>query len=125
MASRDEIMAALSAVPGPDGRTPLPESGAISGLTIRDGKVFLAIVVDPAKARTMEAMRAKAEATIKALPGVAGAVVTLTAEAARGVGGASRRPPIPSAARSGGPAGRASRCPASSTSSPSHRARAA
>jgi ATP-binding protein involved in chromosome partitioning len=109
MASRDEIMAALSVVPGPDGRTPLPESDAISGLTIRDGKVFLAIVVDPAKARTMEAMRAKAEATIKAVPGVASAVVTLTAEAARGVGGA----------------GRASRCPASGTSSPSHRARAA
>ncbi|MBV8441298.1 MAG: P-loop NTPase, partial [Hyphomicrobiales bacterium] len=37
-------------------------------------------------------MRAKAEATIKALPGVASAVVTLTAEAARGVGGASAAP---------------------------------
>jgi ATP-binding protein involved in chromosome partitioning len=95
MASRDEIMAALSAVPGPDGRTPLPDSGAISGLTVRDGKVFLAIVVDPAKARAMEAMRAKAEAAVKALPGVASAVVTLTAEAARGVGGASPAPAHP------------------------------
>ena len=28
MASRDEVMAALAAVPGPDGKTPLPESGA-------------------------------------------------------------------------------------------------
>ena len=83
MASRDEVMAALSGVPGPDGRTPLPESGAISGLTIRDGKVFLAILIDPAQARVMEAMRAKAEAAIKALPGVANAVVTLTAESAR------------------------------------------
>ena len=51
MASRDEVMAALSAVPGPDGRTALPDSGAVSGLTIRDGKVFLAIVVDPATAQ--------------------------------------------------------------------------
>jgi ATP-binding protein involved in chromosome partitioning len=83
MASRDEVMAALAGVPGPDGRTPLPESGAISGLTIRDGKVFLAILIDPAQARAMEAMRAKAEAVVKALPGVAGAVVTLTAESAR------------------------------------------
>ncbi len=83
MASRDEVMAALAAVPGPDGRTPLPEFGAISGLTIRDGKVFLAILIDPAQARVMEAMRAKAEAAIKALPGVASAVVTLTAESAR------------------------------------------
>jgi ATP-binding protein involved in chromosome partitioning len=83
MASRDEVMAALAGVPGPDGRTPLPESGAISGLTIRDGKVFLAILIDPAKARAMEAMRAKAEGAVKALPGVANAVVTLTAESAR------------------------------------------
>ncbi len=83
MASRDEVMAALAGVPGPDGRTPLPESGAISGLTIRDGKVFLAILIDPAEARAMEAMRAKAEAAVKALPGVANAVVTLTAESAR------------------------------------------
>jgi ATP-binding protein involved in chromosome partitioning len=83
MASRDEVMAALAGVPGPDGRTPLPESGAISGLTIRDGKVFLAIVIDPAQAGAMEAMRAKAETAVKALPGVANAVVTLTAESAR------------------------------------------
>ena len=88
MASRDEVMAALAGVPGPDGRTPLPESGAISGVTIRDGKVFLAILIDPAQARAMEAMRAKAEAAVKALPGVANAVVTLTAESARAAVGA-------------------------------------
>jgi ATP-binding protein involved in chromosome partitioning len=87
MASRDEVMAALAGVPGPDGRTPLPQSDAISGLTIRGDKVFLAILIDPAKAQTMEAMRAKAEATIKALPGVSGAVVTLTAESARAAAG--------------------------------------
>ena len=66
MASRDEVMAALAKVPGPDGRTPLPESGAISGLTIRDGKVFLAIVVDPDRAKALEPMRARAEAAIRA-----------------------------------------------------------
>ena len=89
MASREEVMATLKSVPGPDGRTPLPDSGAISGLTIRDGKVFLAILIDPAAARKMESMRERAEAAIKTLPGVAGAVVTLTAEAARGVAGAT------------------------------------
>ena len=87
MASRDEVMAALAKVPGPDGRTPLPESGAISGLTIRDGKVFLAIVVDPERAKVLESMRARAEAAIRAAPGIVSAVVTLTAEAARAPGG--------------------------------------
>ncbi len=89
MASRDEVMAALAAVPGPDGRTPLPDSGAISGLTLRDGKVFLAIIVDPDRAKALEPMRARAEAAIKATPGVTSAVVTLTAELARAVGGAA------------------------------------
>ena len=92
MASRDEVMAALAAVPGPDGRTPLADCGAISGLTIREGKVFLAIVVDPDRAKALEPMRAKAEAAIKATPGVTSAIVTLTAESARAVGGAS---PVP------------------------------
>ncbi len=87
MASRDEVMAALAKVAGPDGRTPLPDSGAVSGLTIRDGKVFLAIAVDPNQAKAMEPMRANAEAAIKAIRGVLGAVVTLTAESAHAVSG--------------------------------------
>ena len=89
MVSRDEVMAALAAVPGPHGRAPLPESGAVSGVTIRDGKVFVAIAIDPARAKVMEPMRAKAEAAIRAISGVAGAVVTLTAESAGAVAGAS------------------------------------
>ena len=89
MVSRDEIMAALAGIPGPDGRASLPDSGAISGVTIRDGKVFAAIAIDPARAKAMEPMRAEAEAAIRGIPGVAAAVVTLTAESARGVAGAS------------------------------------
>jgi ATP-binding protein involved in chromosome partitioning len=89
MVSRDEVMSALAAIPGPDGRASLPDSGALSGVTIRDGKVFVAIAIDPARAKAMELMRAEAEAAVRAIPGVAGAVVTLTAESARAVAGAS------------------------------------
>ena len=84
--------AALAAIPGPDGRAPLPDYCAISGVTIRDDKVFAAIAIDPARAKVMEPMRAEAEAAIRAIPGVKGAVVTLMAEAARGAGGAARGP---------------------------------
>src|SRR5271157_1117535 len=108
MASREEVLAALAAVPGPDGRTPLPDSGAISGLTIRDGKVFLAIVVDPDSASELEPMRANAEAAIKATPGVTSAVVTLTAESARAVGDAA-----PGHRHGHGPAGGQQRQPRS------------
>ena len=80
MLAKDDILAALAAVPGPDGKTPLPQSGAIDGVTVRDGKVFVAIKINPAHAKAMEVMRSEAEAKIKALPGVASALVTLTAE---------------------------------------------
>ena len=91
MATRDEVLTALAEIPGPDGRTPLPESGAISGISMREAKVFAAIAIDPAQAEAMEPMRARAEAAIKALPGVESAVVTLTAESARTVGAAAAR----------------------------------
>jgi ATP-binding protein involved in chromosome partitioning len=100
MVSRDEVMAVLAPIPGPDGRTSLPDSGAVSGVTIREGKVFVAIAIDPARAKAMELMRAEAEAAVRAIPGVTGAVVTLTAEAARAVAGAaghtheSKAPPV-------------------------------
>ena len=101
MLAQDDILAALAAVPGPDGKTPLPRSGAIDGVTIRDGKVFVAIKINPAHAKAMEVMRAEAEAKIKALPGVVAALVTLTAEsehpAAATAGSAARRPRPPNA----------------------------
>ena len=104
MLSKDDVMAALAAIPGPDGATPLVKSGAIDGVTIRDGKVFLAIKVDPSRADKMEALRAAVEAKIKAMPGVASALVTLTAEAPAG---APR--PGPAAAHAHRPAPRGSR----------------
>ena len=98
MPSKDDILAALAAVLGPDGKTPLPRSGAIDGVTVRDGKAFVAIRVDPAQAGAMEAMRAAAEAKIKALPGVVAAVVTLTAESeGPAAAPAARRPRPPTA----------------------------
>jgi ATP-binding protein involved in chromosome partitioning len=99
MPSKDEILAALAAVPGPDGKTPLPRSGAIDGLTVRDGKVFLAIKINPAHAKAMEVMRAEAEAKIRALPGVVAALVTLTAESEGPAAAPAARRPRPPDAR--------------------------
>jgi ATP-binding protein involved in chromosome partitioning len=74
------ILRSLAAVLGPDGKTPLPKSGAIAGLTHRDGKVYLAIAVDAAQANSSEPMRSAAEAAIRGVPGVVNAIVTLTSE---------------------------------------------
>lgn len=80
MISEQDVLKALQSVSGPDGKTPLPQSGAIAGLTVKDGKVYLSIAVDPAKAAAMEAMRLAAETAVRGLSGVTSALVSLTAE---------------------------------------------
>ena len=106
--TQQTILKSLAAVPGPDGRTPLPQSGAIAGLTVQDGKVFLAISIDPAKAAAMERMRAAAQDCIGELPGVTQAIVTLTAD--RPQSGAAVGPSAgPASAPAAGPKAQAAR----------------
>jgi ATP-binding protein involved in chromosome partitioning len=80
MISDQDVLSALQSVPGPDGKTPLPQSGALAGLTIKDGRVYLSIAIDPSQSAVLEPMRAAAEAAVKKLAGVANALVSLTAE---------------------------------------------
>jgi ATP-binding protein involved in chromosome partitioning len=91
------IAQALAAVHGPDGRTPLPQSGAIGGLTQREGKVYLSIVVDAAAAAKAEPMRRAAEEALRAVAGVTAAIVTLTSERAPGSPQAHRHTHAPAA----------------------------
>jgi ATP-binding protein involved in chromosome partitioning len=96
MVSDQDVLAALQSVPGPDGKTPLPGSGALSGLSIKDGKVYLSIAVDPRQSAALEPMRAAAEAAVKKLAGVANALVSLTSE---------KQAPTPSPPKSASPRG--------------------
>ncbi len=91
MVNDQDVLAALQSVPGPDGKTPLPRSGALSGISVKDGKVYLSIAVDPRQSAALEPMRAAAEAAVKKLSGVANALVSLTSE--------KQAPPKPAAPR--------------------------
>jgi ATP-binding protein involved in chromosome partitioning len=95
MITRDDVLKALAALAGPDGRTPLPASGALSDIVVHQGKVYFSIAVDPARAAAFEPLRKAAEDAAKALPGAAGALVTLTAEKPRGAAPAAPAPPQP------------------------------
>ena len=92
MITEKDVLSALARVPGPDGQTPLPQSGAIAGMTTVGGKVYLSIAIDPAKSMAMEAMRRTAETVLKGLPGVSGVSVTLTSEKPTGQGAAPAAP---------------------------------
>src|SRR5215471_19292437 len=80
MVSEQDVLGALQTVPGPDGRSSLTSSGALSGVSIKDGKVYVSIAVDPRQSAALEPMRAAAEAALRRLPGVTIALVSLTAE---------------------------------------------
>src|SRR3984893_18567429 len=97
MVSDQDVLEALNSVPGPDGKTRLPGSGATSGLSIKDGKFYLSIAIDPQQSAALEPMRAAAEAAVKKLAGVANALVSLTSE--------KQAPPKPSPPKPASPRG--------------------
>ncbi len=97
-ATRDEILRALEAVTLPDGKT-LPASGRLTDIVVKDGKAIFAIVIDPSEVNALEGARASAEAIVKRLPGVTGALVGLTAD--RPQGAPKPAAPAPTPLRSG------------------------
>jgi ATP-binding protein involved in chromosome partitioning len=93
--TKSEVLASLDAVASPQGE-PLPRTGALSDIVVSDGKVFFSITVDAGVVNAWEAVRKRAEAAVKALPGVASVMVALTAER-------SARAPAPGARPQPGP----------------------
>lgn len=91
--TENDVRAALAKVRTPEG-APLSASPALSGIVVTSGKVYVSVTVDPAQARAWEPVRAAAEAAVQILPGVASALVTLTAE---------RKAGSPAAQHGGGP----------------------
>jgi ATP-binding protein involved in chromosome partitioning len=96
MALKDDVLAALGKIPSPDSK-PLPASGALSEVIVTDGKVFFSITVDAADVKRWEPVRERAEAAVRATPGVTSALVALTGE--RASGGASPPPRRPAPAQ--------------------------
>ncbi|MGH6673301.1 MAG: P-loop NTPase [Xanthobacteraceae bacterium] len=91
--SKDDVSAALGKVLSPEG-IPLPQTGTLSDIVATDGKVFFSITVDAAAVKPWEPVRARAEAAVRAMPGVTSVLVALTGERTPGAGAAaSPRPP--------------------------------
>ncbi|MFY9892735.1 MAG: iron-sulfur cluster assembly protein, partial [Xanthobacteraceae bacterium] len=80
---KNEVLATLASVPSPDGR-PLTATGTLSDIVVTDGKVFFSITVDAGAVKQWEPVRERAEAAIRALPGITSVLVALTGERAAG-----------------------------------------
>ena len=107
--TKETVIEKLKTVRGPDFEGDIVGLGMVSDIFIANSKVFFSITVPAARAQELEPLRAAAERAVKAIPGVAGAVVALTAEK-KGGGMEARVPPrarpaAPSAARARAAAG--------------------
>jgi len=90
--TKETVIERLKTVNGPDFTGNIVDLGMVSEIFIADSKVFFSITVPAARAQEMEPLRAAAERVVKAIPGVAGAVVALTAEKK----GGGMEAPVPS-----------------------------
>ena len=111
--TKETVIERLKTVNGPDFTGNIVDLGLVSEIFIADSKVFFSITVPAERAQQMEPLRAAAERVVKAIPGVAGAVVALTAEKkGGGTENAPPRQPRPAPSH----AGHAPHAPASRTS---------
>ena len=78
--TREAVIEKLSTIKGPDLKGDIVSLGLVSEIFIADGKVFFSITVPAERAKELEPLREAAERAVKELPGVANAVVALTAE---------------------------------------------
>jgi ATP-binding protein involved in chromosome partitioning len=90
--TQQQVLEVLAGVRSPRG-VALTNADVLSPITVSDGKVFLSINVDASEARAWETVRAQAESVVRALPGVASAMIALTAE--RKAGPTPARPTRP------------------------------
>ena len=102
--TKAQILEALATVKTPNGQ-PLRQAAQMSEVIVNEGKVFFSINVDADEAQAWSAVRDQAEAAVRAVPGVATAMIALTAE--RKGGSAPAAKPAPAKAEGEPPFGKA------------------
>jgi ATP-binding protein involved in chromosome partitioning len=95
--TKEAVLARLGQIRGPDDDRDIVRRGMVSDVIVANGKVMFSITVPAERAKAYEPMREAAEAAVRSLPGVVGAMVALTAEkkASSAPAGARRPPDLP------------------------------
>ncbi|GLS31419.1 ATP-binding protein involved in chromosome partitioning [Mesorhizobium albiziae] len=101
--TKEAVLERLKTIKGPDFEGDIVSLGLVSDIFIADSKVFFSITVPAERAKELDALRAAAERVVTAMPGVAGAMVALTAEK-KGGGMEAPPPPRPAPPRPAAPA---------------------
>ncbi len=88
---KQAVLNRLAGIRGPDDDRDIVRRGMVSDIVIANGRVMFSINVPAERASAFEPMRQAAETAVKAIPGVAGVMVVLTAERKGGNGSAGPR----------------------------------
>ncbi|SOE15777.1 ATP-binding protein involved in chromosome partitioning [Hoeflea halophila] len=102
--TKEEVLAKLKSVKGPDLEGNIVDLGLVSEIFIADGKVYFSLTVPAARAQELEPLREAAERATKTVPGVQGAMVALTASKEPGSSSPPPRPAAQPAAQGHAPA---------------------
>jgi ATP-binding protein involved in chromosome partitioning len=78
--TKETVLEALRAVPGPHERGDIVSQGLVSEIVVAGKDVMFAINVDPAEAAHLEPLRQAAERAVSNVPGIGKVMVALTAE---------------------------------------------
>ena len=101
--SKEQVLAALRRVKGPDMQDNIVDLGLVSEILIREERVYFSVTVTPDRAAELEPLRQAEEKVVRDLTGVKGVTAVLTAEAGRGgarpTGGQAPESPRVQAAR--------------------------
>ncbi len=98
MIEKQDVMAALSKVRGPDLEGNLVSLGLVSDPVISGDSVMFAITVDASRAAELEPLRQAAEKAVSKVPGVNKVMAALTADVKAGSRPAAGRTPPPAGA---------------------------
>jgi ATP-binding protein involved in chromosome partitioning len=90
---KEAVLDRLRSIRGPDDDRDIVRRGMVSDIVIANKRVMFSITVPAERAAAYEPMRSAAETAVATLPGVAGAMVVLTAEKKAAPGGALSAPP--------------------------------
>ena len=93
----EQVLATLRRIRGPDLQGNIVELGMVSEVVVKDGRVSFSITVPPERAAELEPLRQAAQQVVSEMPGVASAMVVLTADRASSRGGSA--PARPESAR--------------------------
>ena len=100
--TKEAVLDRLRGIRGPDDDRDIVRRGMVSDIVIANNRVMFSITVPAERASAYEPMRTAAETSVRTIPGVAGAMVVLTAEKRAGAGD---KPVSPTAHRPHEPAG--------------------